>query len=427
LGSCLCGEDHGPEIEEAEAEARNAFAQCLRLAPAYAPAYEDLATFHLAANRRDEAVAVMHRLLEHAPDHLEALLFLGQHYATHGEPWKGREFVQRARVLKPLDRQVGDLLWSTHAGAARELARREQYDEARAELATADRLQPSRATAYDALARKAILETRAGNAEAARQFVEQAQEGLCEPTALWLVMAIEAIRHDLPREEVWLYEKRWQDALKRRCRSQTAGLMCQLMLAHRKHPQPYSQVEEHVQCLLKYVRRCSRVKWQAEDLRLVCEFLEEMKDTKLLTKFAKQGRRKFAEVGYFHCLTGLMEMVKGPYSFNETLTVECFRQAIQLASKSNDPRDERVVEMAKRGLSRVENAGGHFDDYEDEDDDYEDDFEEDVGRSLAGVSREELFDVLRALCERAGLDPEGVFGEMAGGGEKRTRRRGKRE
>lgn len=425
LSECCCGADHGPEIEDIEERACNAYTRCLTLAPSFAPAYEDFAAFHLAADRRDEAAGVMQRLLEHEPDHLEALRFLGQHYAFHGEPVKAREFAQRARALKPLDRQVGDLLWSTHAGEARELARCEQYDQARAELANADRLQPSRAMDYDMLARKAVLEIRAGDAEAARQFVEQAQERLCEPTALWLIMAIEAIRHDLPREEVWLYEKRWHDALKRRCRSQTAGLTCRLLFAHRTHPQPYPQIEEHVQCLLKYVRRCSRVKWQAEDLRFVCEFLEEVRDAKTLTKFARQGKRKFPQVGYFHCLTGLMEMAKGPYGFDQQFAVDCFRQAIQLASDSGDPRDERIVGMAKRSLSRAENVVPDFDDYED-DDDEEGDFDENVRSVMEGVSPEEMYDAIRAMCERVGLDPEGVFDEVKGGGEKRSRQRGRR-
>jgi hypothetical protein len=167
------------------------------------------------------------------------------------------------------------------------------------------------------------------------------------------------------------------------------------------------------------------VKWQAEDLRFVCEFLEEIKDTKLLTKFARQGKRKFPDVGYFHCLTGLMEMAKGPYRFDEELTVDCFRQAIQLASKSSDPRDERIVGMAKRSLSSVENVLPKFDDYEDDDED--DDFDEDIRSIMEGVSPEEMYDAVRAVCERVGLHPDGVLDELTGGGEKRSRQRGRRK
>jgi len=411
--NCRCGADHGPDIEEAEGRARDAFEQCLTLAPAYSPGYAAAAGFHAAADRPEEAAGVYRRLLEHAPDHLDALLFLAKHHISRGNPLKAREFALCAREQKPLDRETGELLWSTHVGAARELARTEQFDKARDAVAAADRLLPARKDDYDVLARKAVLEIKAGNAGDAQRFVEQAQEVLGEPTALWLAMTVETIRYDLPWQEVCLYEQRWRQSLKRRCRSETASLMCQVLGAQLEtSSQPSSRNEAHVRNLLQYVSRCSRVKWRQEDLRRVCEFLEKMAELKLLTKFAKQGMRKFPEVGYFHWLMGMMEMEKGPFKFSRHLTIYRFQQAIKLASKSSDLRDKQIVENAKRCLGLVEAASPDCVHLDDDGDDLDEYSEGCYDNDIDGLSPEEMREIIRTTCERAGLDPEAVLDEI---------------
>ena len=431
LRNCSCRFDHGREIDKAEEDARDAFEQSFALAPAFVPAYANAAKFHSVGGRPDEAVGVYRRLLEHVPDNLEALLFLGNHYLAHGDPRKARGFVERAREQKPLDKKIGDLLWTTHVEVARDLARSKQYDRARDELAAADRLRPARAEDYEMLARKAVLEIKAGSDPAARGFRERAQDRLGEPTPLWLVMAVEAIRYDLPREEEWRYEKRWRDALKRRCRSETAGLMCRMLGAHLKMPRPYPQLRAHVRYLLEYVRRCSRVKWQAEDLRHVCEFLEENQEMELLAKFAKKGIRKCPQVGYFHFLMGEVEVAKGPVLCDRQLAIERFEDAIELASKSGDPRDKPVVEDAKQAVSLLKSVLDDLDedDWDDDEDDWdEDDWDEDSEGSyddiVGGSTLDAVYDMLRLVCKRAGLDPAAVLAEIES--EQRTKSQGNR-
>ena len=413
LRDCRCGADHRPGIREAEKLARGAFEQCFTLAPAHAPAYVAAAKFHTIADRPEEAARAYRRLLEHVPDHLDALSFLAKHHVSHGEGRKARQFAQRAHELKPLDKKAHELLWATYVEGACELARTEQYEKARAEAAAADRLQPERKGDFDVLARHAVLEIKAGNPGAARRFVEQAQEQLDEPTALWLVMTIEAIRYDLPWQEMCLYEKRWRQALKRRCRSKTAGLMCHVLDAHLRMPQPYPQHQEHTRNLLQYVRRCSRVKWRPEDLRHVCEFLEQLEELELLTKFAKKGIRNCPEIGYYHWLMGMAEIGKGPFRYNRRLTVERLQRAIELASKSSDPRDKQVVDGAKRCLSLIEDVSHHHDEYDD--DDLDECSENGRGDPTDGATIDDLQDVIQKMCGRLGLDPEAVLDELAVG------------
>lgn len=352
---CLCSRDHSREIAAADEAARDAFEACLALIPSNASAIKAAAWFHEEAGRPEEAVKVYERLLEHVPDSLDALVYLAEHYLHHGAQ-KACEYALRARELKPLDENTGELLWSAHANTARELARAGRHDEARDALAAADVVLPSRAEHVGVLVQRAVLEIAAKNAGVARGYVEQAQDQLEEPTALWLALAIESSRHESPLEEIWLYEKRWRQALKRRCRSSTAGEMCRLMTAQERMPCRYREFDEHVSDLLKYVGRCSRVKWQEEDLRVVCEFAAAMEQWKLLEKFAKKGGRTFPRNALFQHACGVEEMRKGPMRFNRRRTIERFQRAIELASESSDPRDEVVGEQAKRYLALAENA-----------------------------------------------------------------------
>jgi tetratricopeptide (TPR) repeat protein len=415
LRNCKCGRDHSSEIDEAEANALEHFNQCLTLAPTYEPGYVRLAGFHTDAARPQQAADVYQRWLQQVPDDSGALLLLGQHYIDCDQPLKAREFAERARQLKPLDKEVGDLLWRSYVNSARQFVRQGQFDQARDELATADRLQPGRADDYDMLARKAVVEVKAGRPKAARALLEQAQDVLAEPTALWLVMAIEGICVGLPNKETWLYEKRWQDALKRRCQSETAGLLCHLLHDQLLAPRPYGSCDQHVQVLLKYLKRCSRVKWQVEDLRNVCKFLETAKEYVLLGKVVKRGVKAFPQSAFLHLSAALVGIASGSVLCGRHEVLEHLREAVQLGAASDDPRDKQIVEMAKKSETLFNQLPEHdyHDDYE-VDDDLDDDDEEfdDFMDHLEGIPRSVVIRMIEGFCEDSGLDPEFVMAEI---------------
>ena len=421
LRGCRCGFAHGPEIEEAEEQAEYAFEQCFKLAPAHAPAYVAAAMFHASANRPEEAAKIYLRLLDRTPDHLDALIFLAKHHVSRGKSLEAREFALHAHELKPLDNDARELLWTVRIEAARDLARTGQCDKARDEAAAADRLQPARAEDFDVLARKAALELKAGNTDAARRFVEQAQEQLDKSTVLWLVMAIEAVRHDLPWQEVHLYEKRWLQDLKRRCHGETAGLMCNLLAEHTRILQPYSGHDKHTLNLLQYIERCSRVKWRPQDLRSVCEFLEHREELVLLAKFAKKGIQKHPQVGYFHWLIGMVEFRMGPFHCNRPVAITQLKMAIELASKSGDPRDDRIVKNAKQCLGMIEDTSRYHDEYcdDDSDDDLDDEmddyYEDEYDGPMNGLTIAALRDLVDKVCKKLGMDAEEMFNQITGG------------
>jgi Tfp pilus assembly protein PilF len=428
LRHCPCGASHVEEVAESMDRAKGYLEKCLALVPNYAPAYEVLATMYQAAGQPDQAAAAYRRALEHLPDDTDALTFLVQHDLTRNEPLEAQPYAQRLQRLKPLDKKVKALVWSTHVGAARWYARQQQFDRGRAEFDAADALLPDLSGDYDVLAHKAVFEMKAANADAARQLIERAQESLQEPTPLWLFLTIETTRYELPEAETWLYEKRWNDALKKKCAAATAGAMCKLMRAHLDTQQAYRCRADHVKRLLAYVRRCSRVKWRNEDLREVCEFLDRVKERKLLDKYVRKGQRQFPDAAYYHGRFGELELRRSPRRFNRNKVRKSLERAIELAAASNDPRDELVLEEAKRNLTFVKEAEqrgfrgppSFFDPARYDDGDFDDDFDDggiddgpNIDASALPIAPNELMDVLLDMCEELGLDPEQVLGDAA--------------
>lgn len=421
---CRCGADHTPDIESAESDALEAYERSLSFLPTHAPAYEQLAEFYDECGREDEIPRAYQRLLEHAPDNVDALLNLASHFVKNDEPRTALEYAQRARRQKPLDNTVREFERTCHLGAVRQFARAGDIEKAREHLAAADQLGPEQKDDFDILARKAVLETKAGCVEAAQGFIQRAEETLEELTAFWMAMAIQSSRYGLPREETWLYEKRWQDSLKRRCRSETACLMCKMLTAHLAINQEYFNRDEHVTIVLNYVRRCTRVKWQPDDLWQVCEFLQAVDEKVLLEKFVKQGMRKCPDVASFHALAGILEIDKGPLKCNRLLAQISLRKAITLNEASPNPRDKQLIERVRHALALLEHHEGHY--YEDDEDDgYEEDEYDGPDAHEPphqnGMSVGEMRKIIQDACDRMGLDPEDVLDQLSGGNVKGKR------
>ncbi len=411
---CTCGWDHSEELEAAESIAIEHFNQCLELAPTYQPAYVSLAEFHTSRAQPHETAKIHERWLERMPNDPNVLCLLSTYHRDYNSPQKAREFAERAHHLKPLDKAIGDLLWETHVGSARLAARRCQFDQARDDLAAADRLRPDRKDDYDVLARQAVLEIKAGIPKAARRFIEQAQETLAEPTALWLVMTVEATQMELPNKEAWLYEKRWRTSLKRRCRSDTAGLLCRTLMPHLQASEPYENCDEHVKALLRYVRRCSRVKWHIEDLRSVCEFVDVAQEYRILNKLVKRGLRNFPQAAYPHWFAARLEIAKGPIEYDSRSALLHLQNTTRLASASSDPRDREVLDSAKQAETMLSDIAMHrsYMADEDEQEDFEPDFSnpfDGLAASLAALPRDIILEVIGEICQEKGLDPEQVI------------------
>lgn len=174
-----------------------------------------------------------------------------------------------------------------------------------------------------------------------------------------------------------------------------------------------------------YVRRCTRVKWRADDLRDVCELLSQVESAGVRAEFARQGVRKFPQMAYFHLLAAEIEISRGPVQGDWQLAQDGLEKAIELASKSSDPRDKKTAETAARLLHLIETApeddceddwdDDSEDDWEDDDDDDDDDGDEYDGRAFDrsafgdDLSAARLIEIIRLRLRAGRLGPEGDF------------------
>ena len=425
-------------LDEFQNRAVECFTKSLELAPDLLDVYKSLAALQLAGEQPEQAAETFCRLLERCPENLDALLFLAKHHAMRDEPLLSRPYALRALRLKPTSREIVQTAWSAHVGAARCFALKTQWDEGRREFEAADAVDPSARDKYYLLARRAIFELKARNLDLGEELVQRAQDRAHQPAAALFVLAVESIRYNLTGTARKGFERQWKSALKKRCSGGAAGQMCAIMTSYLIVDVDYPRRFDHLKHLLAYVRRCSRVKWEAEDLRQVCLFLDATSDRPelaytltLLDKCVRKGIGKFPNVPLFALLAGKVEMAKGPVECNRPYAIECFEQALELAKQSNDPESAYVIEQAQRQLTFLGEIGSRplfYDphDYDDEEDEY---YEDEIpfavppphadfdgnGDSFSGVPPRRVFEMFAEACESMGFDPEEVMHDLGMG------------
>jgi tetratricopeptide (TPR) repeat protein len=458
-----CGVRHEPD-EQAQARAVACFEESLKLAPELLSAYQALAEAFGEWEKPEQAAATHRRLVQRFPEDLESLLFLATHYVQRDEPLAARDFVFRAQRLKPLDPQIKAMAWFVHVAGARHHALAGRWDAGRAELAAAEKMGGPHAPIQDVLVPRAALEFKAGEYGLGHRLLDRARNELGEAAPVWLLMTIEGIRYALPKAVTGDFEHRWQTALKKDRHGPAAGEMCRILLAHAATDVPYPGCEKHVGRLLDFLRHCSRIKWQAHDLRRVLEFLviwahheEEEEHEKagpsensassgagdLLANYAAKARKKFPEVAFFQYLAGELEMRKGPWKCDRRFARECFRRTVQLAEGAGDSDSIDLAKRAEKKAHLLEefetqhlDAGPRFPlpfpaaDGDDRDEEAEDtsgvDEDADEDRGGEGFSPTDtpakLFAMFARLCRSEGLDPEKVLDRAARGMPLRFRR-----
>ncbi len=412
-----------------------------KIAPDYAPAYRVLAEAYRHAGRRRNAVRTLERLLEQHPDDSDALLALADECRQQGDPLKARPFLERAANLKPLDREIRGRIWINHVAAARVYALKEQFDLGRSELdAAASMPRSGDVLDYAIPVRRAVLELKAGNRHASQQLIEQAKRAAQDEAPVLLMLVVEAIRYRLPKEFLSGFERDLKAAMKRRCSSAAAGEMSRIMLAFLASETTYPKRKAHSKQVVSYLARSSRVRWKAEDLRRVCEFLARARDEeevahatadKVLMDRLRKGREEFPDDPYFLITSAVEEIALGPYDCDRRLAHRWLTNGLAMAERSGNPRDAELVKTAKRKLSFLDEVGlersspmlGFFDDDDDEDDEDEDeddfddeDYEATISQ-LAGIPYEAMPAFARAMInEMADLfdvPPEEVMRRMA--------------
>jgi tetratricopeptide (TPR) repeat protein len=364
----LEGDDEGPRrsVDEEALEARRTavslLEESLALFPSHRATYQALLDAHEAGGQPEKAAGVAERLIKALPDDFDTLMFLTRHYFKRDEPARGLEFALRARKLKPLDPAVLMDEWACRVALARHLAIGARWDEARAELATAAGLKPDLAGSTHFAARKACLEIKAGATDAAKKIIDEAIDRLPEPTPVWLAMAIEARRFQLPPAEVDLYEARWQAAAPGKVRGETAGALADLLGGFLDGKITYPGRDEHVEQVIAYLRRTTRIKYnRRDDLAQAATFVGMVSgNADLAEKLAKRGLKLFPAAPEFPMMLGATEMAKGPFEANMGQVRKHFESALKLAQaeETTNPRAAAMIPKIKEALAAVNELFG---------------------------------------------------------------------
>ncbi|MDA1015344.1 MAG: hypothetical protein O3A00_12950 [Planctomycetota bacterium] len=356
LADCDCGASHKEEIDDELSETEESLNNSIRAFPGNTEAWDRLNTLYEVANRPDEVIATGKRRLEVFPDHFETLSKLGNKLLLRNVI-EARDFLLRAWRLRPLDEIARASLSSAHAGCARSLALDSKFTEARQELIDAGKLAQDNITSrVNLLVRSAVVEYLAGNKAVADAAVTTAEEMLEEPTVAQFYLTVEAIRARLPAEKLKLYERQWQASMKRACRSQTAGELSKLMSC--LDPVEYKGKQRHVELVLGYLARCSRVQFTEDDLLSVCALLQLRNDDNgLLEKNVEKGRKKFPNNPWFHLTAGQIEVERGEFDCKRKRAFNCFNKAIEACKTGEHPDSETVMQAAREGLSFLDDVG----------------------------------------------------------------------
>jgi hypothetical protein len=403
-----CRVRHDPD-ERLQAKTVECLEKSIQLRPDLLAGYQALAGARDQWKQPDEASAVRRRLVERFPDHLETLVALVDDCLKKDEPFEARPFALRALRLKPLDPDIRRLVWSVHVAAARRHATAGRFEEGRAELAAAEAVGGQEERRHEILARRAVLEFKAGNLGPAHRLLEEAARQAGEPCSVLLLTAIEATRQGFPKMLVLDLERRWQTALKKKCASRAAGGMCSVMAGYVSPDVPYVGRTGHLESLFGYLERCSRVRWEAADLTGVLRFLTVCRSgesehsprkrprhtdrvDRLLERLAARGVKLFPNDFFFHFMVGQSQMAKGPDGCDFRLARRSFERVVELCEAAEGESGACHLRWARKNLATLDmyeamrsrsrwsfgsllsffRGGG---DEEDEDDYDEDDFE----------------------------------------------------
>ncbi|MHB1034977.1 MAG: tetratricopeptide repeat protein [Pirellulales bacterium] len=435
-----CGVRHDPD-ETIQRRAIECFETSLRLSPELLDAYQALGEAYREWDEPEQAAATWRRLVDKFPENLDTLLSLTDYHVRRDEPFAAGEFVLRAQRLKPLDPKIKAMVWTVHLASARHHALAGRWDEGRADLAAAEKIEGPHAEPPHLLVRRAALESKAGELGLANRLLDRACSELGEAAPVWLLMSIESRRYALLKTVVDEFEHRWLTSLKKSRRSAAVGGMCRMVTAHVATEVGYPGRDAHAAKLVELLQGCKRLKWQARDLRDVFEFLMTVEHEarkreeisrgqlpgsaadQLLADFAAKARRQFPDNAFFQFMGGEVEMRKGPGQCDRRLAGECFRRVLRLTENTTDPEDAATARRARERLDMLDGYEGTF--LEDNDDGPDDEpfggfaLDEDPEGGLPEFSPvnppAKLFQVFARVCRSMGLDPQDVLEEAAAG------------
>lgn len=362
LAGCSCGLSHKVEIADLRERAVEFLEHAIAAFPACIDPWRELIGLHEFVDDSAALIAARKRMLAQFPDDLELLVSAGKSELDGGDSLQARDYLLRARRLKPLDDALRVAVAEAHRSCARKFILATEFDAARAELDAALLLATRGSADHDSHADRvthivllAVLELSAGNETAAGRRIDEALNMYTDPTAANLQLAIEAARVDLPQSVSERFERAWRQQAGGKCHTQTAGAVARLLSRLTRGACP--ERSAHGADALAYIKRANRVSFKSRDLRNVCVFLQIMEQGKLLEKHIAKGRKLFPDEPWFHLAAAQAEILKGEYDCRRKVAFDCFSRVLEICENSPDAGHQEMVEMARFGLSFLNEAG----------------------------------------------------------------------
>ena len=334
-------------------QAIEAFQKSLQFDTTQRKTFQGLIDLHRSGDQPELVIATLEQLLKAFPDDVEALKQLIVERRWRDEAEQVLSYVERLRILRPLDPSLNsDEAWARLA-TARHLALKGRWDEGRAEFDRVERTLSQQMHAYRLLSRRAVLEFKAGDSARADDYIERAGATIKSPAVLWLSLAIEAVRYELPQALQDRFEWEFASSIAGKATSETAGALAELIAAQLVSRVDYSGRAGHIEQVVRYLKRTTRLKYREPDLRFVCAMLQNGdKQEALLATFLKRGVKLFPSCPYFLFIEAGLEMRRGPFSLNAQQTQKKLQKALALAEASQSPDHTELIPRIKEVIAR---------------------------------------------------------------------------
>jgi len=272
--------------------AQECFKRSLELAPEALKAHEALFQYHVIRGQHQQAAESGQRLLDRFPDHAATLEAMGMLAMNESRFDEARNFFQRALRINPLDRRLRIMLGKIHEYKARELSCSKQFDEARAECASATALYGGEGKLI-MLSLAAILEMKAKKLDRHQELLAEIEK--IEPHRLLIAHALlcEGIRQKLSAAQKKPFSQEFERLLAEAAEPNVVPRLIVQLLNQRLAGPAYRGQKTHEKMVLALIEKVPLQNYPEEVMEALCSTLADLNAVKPLQRCFNVGRRRF--------------------------------------------------------------------------------------------------------------------------------------
>lgn len=338
--------------------------------------------------RKKEAEKCMHRLIERRPDHVPALLRLGEILLARSAFGKAQKFFERARALEPLDSAIVERMEACCLSSVRRLLKAKKFSRARLHLQRAKLLDlPGPRIQLHLLL--AAAEQLAGKLDQAGEIISRlTATGISEGTAAFRMLR-ELNSLEAPQQTLEFYEEAVKAVLSGNPNAPLIQEMADFFAGHvlgtrRRGLDPLYKFSG---LLVDHVRRGLQLLLEEPQLLAACRFLHAMEEWEDLLKVARKAssshRQNWKFLAYemaAECLAMRNISSDLPHRLKEAMTeslggsaekdrFKAYHELLQILGPASRKLAARLPFLAGRGRKRF--AGAAIFDGEDEEEEEE--------------------------------------------------------